>query len=135
MFKIGDRVKAKEYTPYDITTNGWEGEVVSIKKCYTVDITVSNGTVVAYDVESKYFDLITSSDEINKQRTSKMRLNSMMKRLMDPDVKKLMKAGLINGDLLLTEEGKDELTAIMFDEKKAELVKIAEEKIAEDKSE
>lgn len=206
-FKIGDKVRAKQNTPYSTTTMGWEGEVTRIYTIQCQDIEVRGGDGDKYDVESEYFDLIspqksmefkvgnkvkcvkdyddkiligmkgiivditsssigieweedvgghncnkhckdrygyyvqkenielTSSSGENTLRTIKMRLNSMMKRLLDADTKKLIKGGLINGDLELTEEGRELLTAIMFDEKKDELVRVAEEKIAEEKEE
>lgn len=61
------------------------------------------------------------------------KLNNMMKRLLDADTKKLIQAGLINGDLLLTEEGKQAIFAIILEANKKELVKLAEEIIEEEK--
>ena len=57
----------------------------------------------------------------------------MMKRILDKDTRTLVKAGMINGDLEFTEQGKNALESILLTEKKAELVKLAEEKINEDK--
>lgn len=62
-------------------------------------------------------------------------LNNMEKLLLDPDTQKLKKAGLINGDLEITEAGKQELDFINFKAQKAELVKRAEEIIAEKEAE
>jgi len=76
-------------------------------------------------------ELITSSDETNKRRTFKMKLNTMMKKLLDKDTKILIEADYIDGNLLLTEEGKRALDAIIFEEYKADLVKLAKEKIEE----
>ena len=64
-----------------------------------------------------------------------MKLNSMMRRLLNADVKKLIKAGLMNGDLLLTEEGKNAVYAILVEAHKKELVEIAKEIIEEQKEE
>ena len=122
-FKIGDKVKAKQETPYSITTKGYEGTITKVLDSTrgTDDIKVDD-----FSVESKYFDLISSKILMTK-------LNSMMKRLLDAQTKKLIKGGLIDGDLKLTEEGGGALAAIEFEEHKAELVKIAEENIKEAK--
>jgi len=64
-----------------------------------------------------------------------MKLNLMMRRLLNADVKKLIKAGLMNGDLLLTEEGKNAVYAILVETYKKELVEIAKEIIDEEKEE
>ena len=61
------------------------------------------------------------------------KLNAMMKRLLDAKTKKLVKAGLINGDLTFTFEGKLVLDAILLDNYKDELVKEAETIIKEAK--
>lgn len=61
-------------------------------------------------------------------------LTSMLKRLLDPDGQALYEAGFINGDLKLTESGKEELNNIIFDANKAALVQVAKEKIAEAKA-
>jgi hypothetical protein len=62
-------------------------------------------------------------------------LNNMEKLLLDPDSQKLKKAGFINGDLDITMEGMKELQFILFKANKAELVKRAEEVIAEKEAE
>lgn len=124
MFKIGDKVIEKE--------NNVKGTISKIDGNKIWSENWSDGQFGYFT--ANYLQLI-SSDEPNKQRTIKMKLNSMMKKLLDEDTKKLIKASLINGDLELTEEGRDALQAIMFEEKKAELVKLAEEKIAEEKAE
>lgn len=59
------------------------------------------------------------------------KVSNMMKRLLDADTQKLVKAGYINGDLELTPEGHKALNTILFEENKAKLVKMAEEDIAE----
>lgn len=71
--------------------------------------------------------------EINNNKP--MKLNSMMRRLLNADIKKLIKAGLMNGDLLLTDEGKNALYALLVEAHKKELVEIAKEIIAEKKEE
>ena len=64
--------------------------------------------------------------------TKFMKLNSMMRRLLNADIKKLIKAGLMNGDLLLTEEGRNALYALLVETHKKELVEIAKEILKEE---
>lgn len=67
---------------------------------------------------------------INKNSNNKkMKITNLVKKILDADTRKLVKAGFINGDLALTDEGVSELLGILFLEKKDELVKIADEKI------
>lgn len=69
---------------------------------------------------------------INSTTTTIMnKLSIMMKKLLDKDTQILVKAGFIDGDLDLTEEGILALNSILFIEKKTEFVKMAEEIIAE----
>ena len=75
------------------------------------------------------FDEAGTKGVINKP----MKLNLMMRRLLNADIKKLIKAGLINGNLLLTDEGKNALYALLVETHKKELVEIAKEIIAEKK--
>lgn len=62
-----------------------------------------------------------------------MTIGTMMKRLLDADTQKLVKAGFINGDLDLTEAGKKVLWTIIFSANKAEFVKEAEAAIEDAK--
>lgn len=71
--------------------------------------------------------------ELFSIKTNMIKLGPMMTRLLDKDVQKLVKVGFINGNLDLTDEGKKALMTILFTKEKAELVKIADEMIAEEK--
>lgn len=66
-FKVGDKVIAKKYTPYGITTNGWNGVVVEVNASGEVDwikVQGINGHIKAsgdgYTVIDAYFDLLES---------------------------------------------------------------------------
>lgn len=72
------------------------------------------------------------AETINKTTTMKT-LNTMMKKLLDKPTQTLVKADFINGDLELTEEGDAALMTLLFADKKDELVKMAEEKLKEEK--
>ncbi len=90
-----------------------------------------------YQTKREYGDykFLTARQYLGITKSMTQKLNLMMKRLLDADTKKLIKGGLINGDLELTEEGIKTLQAIVFEANKVELVKIAEENIKEAKEE
>lgn len=69
----------------------------------------------------------------NNVNNTKMKITNLVKKILDVDTRKLVQAGFINGDLALTDEGVSELVGILFLEKKTELVKIAEEKLKDEK--
>jgi len=62
-----------------------------------------------------------------------MKITNFVRQVLDKDIRTVMKAGFISSDLTLTERGEDELMSLLFLEKKAELVKIAEEQLKEEK--
>ncbi len=141
-FKKGDRVRITGYP------NAWSSAFGScpVGIAYPIDVTIKNirqeGDVCPYIgmsangygfdltalIEKKYISKINNKTIMNK-------LNSMLKRLLDKDAQALYKVGFLNGDLELTEAGKKELDGIAFETYKAELVKKAEEIIAEEKEE
>jgi len=83
-------------------------------------------------VNNEYTFLVMEHDlELIKRENKPMKLNTMMRRLLNADIKKLIKADLMNGDLLLTEEGKNALYALLVETYKKELVEIAKEIIQE----
>lgn len=60
------------------------------------------------------------------------KLTSSLKRILSPELQKLYKAGLIDGNLELTESGKNEIWALLQKQFEEELVKVAEEIIEEE---
>ena len=62
------------------------------------------------------------------------RLKGLFKRLVDKNVQKLYQAEFVNGDLELTDEGREELLYILFEQNKEELIKRADEVIKEKKN-
>lgn len=61
-------------------------------------------------------------------------VNIMMKKLLDKDTQTLVKAGYINGDLEITEDGQKALYALIFADKKPDLVALAQEQLDEEKA-
>ncbi len=74
---------------------------------------------------------VTGNSTNNNKKTIMQKVSNMMKKILDKDTQALVKAGFINGNLDLTCDGVAALNAIIFSEKKAELVALANEKIAE----
>ncbi len=78
---------------------------------------------------------VTNISNKDKKKPLMTRLNNFMKKLLDADTQALIKAGYINGDLELTCNGREALEFISFNANKAELVTMANEKIADEEKE
>ena len=146
--KVGDWVRTNG-SDGQTTKNFFEGEIVEINdEDFYVWQDFKNGDMGRLSPERyKYsWDIKFNNDEaeieiLKKFRESSLKSNllneksmglaKIAKRIFDPDTKKLVKADLLTSELDLTSEGKDELLAILFDDKKAELIKVAEEIIKE----
>lgn len=128
-YKVGDRVKFKE-------NQAWKGEVTVIRLDYQDDPHLDNG----YGYFTKSLNRISDLIEEPTYQTYKIikkplmkTLSNMTKKLLDADTQTLVKAGYINGDLNLTEEGEKVLLTIFFVANKTDLVTMATEKLAEEK--
>ncbi len=133
MINVGDRVEriAEGKSDFEV---GEEGIVVRVSGDYrNVDVELDNGDVSTGNAPSK-LRVLSRSRSTNRapaQPTMLRKLNSFMRQFLDSDVQTLVKAGFINGDLEPTAEGIDALHSVLFQEKKAELVKIAEAIVAD----
>lgn len=85
------------------------------------------------------YNINNNNNQIPDEKPNKQGLKTMLRKLstmlelqLDKESKTLYKAGFINGDLELTQEGKEVNEAINFSKNKTELVKAAEEKIKEE---
>lgn len=87
-----------------------------------------------YNLEAFTIVKIIKGSIKSKRETNMKPLTNMMKKLLDADTQTLVKAGYVNGDLLLTNEGTLALESILFTQNKAELVKLAQEVIDEEKA-
>lgn len=89
---------------------------------------------VADNYRKYYYGVDTSDIKITPTPNKPIMktVTTMMKKLLDADTQKLVKAGFVNGDLELTERGRAELTAILFTNYKKELVEVAKEVIKEE---
>lgn len=70
-----------------------------------------------------------------KKLTIMQKLNVFFKKVVDQDLKTLIKAGWVDECLNLTADGKEALMALLFFENKVELAKAAQEKLDEEKEE
>lgn len=66
-------------------------------------------------------------------KSNDMNLSTLAKKMFDAETKTLIKAGLLNSNLELTSEGRDELNAILFLENKKALVERAKDIIKDRK--
>ena len=138
-FKVGDKVRIiskQGEAPYG---GAWE-RIKSLNRDYGYIIEVEpNYYIVDYFPDSNRGDFYDESDlqliesADSKKGTIMSKLTSMFKVLVDKDTQVLKKAGFINGDLELTSEGQSALNAVLFNANKAELVKLAQEMLDEEK--
>jgi len=83
--------------------------------------------------EMKQKEEFLSSQSKPSNPTIMYQLTNIAKRLLNKEVKTLVKAGFMNSELSMTEAGRQELTSILFDKFQKELVEAAAAKLEEDK--
>ncbi len=130
--QIGDRVKLVGNYYSDGDGNPvWGGREGKIKGTVISGI---NEYRVRWDngIENSGYREGRDLELLKSNKTIMQRVSNMMKKLLDADTQVLVKAGYINGDLELTDEGIIALETILFMENKKEMVKLANEKIAEE---
>lgn len=92
----------------------------------------SSGPIMGLGANHITFDDISTKHQ-QRRKTMTQKCNIMMKKLLSKDLRTLVEAGYINGDLELTDEGMANLRAILFEQNKEALVALAEEKLQEEK--
>lgn len=149
--KVGDIVK----NPKDKSSGCWElsetitGKITQITK----DTFFINNCLHIFDRNDRFLEIVKSEEKSKEKeenlkqtnqpsesvatthkKTSKMqKLTATFKRFTDKPTQTLFKAGFINGNLELTETGKDTLLLLALDAYKAKLVVLAQEAIDEEK--
>ena len=130
-FKIGDRVVSAKSC-----TGAENGQIYTVKKGTNDqkdELVIGSREDGSGCICYESWDLVEEKTLQNNNKTNFMQtLKGMMKRLLDSETQTLYKAGLLNGDLQLTDAGKLALLELQFVEKKAELVKMAEEMLKEE---
>jgi len=94
----------------------------------------STGTTITGTGGLQYYSLANDYLTPGRIKNKKpMKLSQMMKKLLDGETKTLIKAGYINGDLDLTNEGMKALLTILFmgEGIKTELTVMAQEELDE----
>lgn len=120
LFRVGDRVKCVDRNSGNF---GKSGTVTRID--YENHIVYSDGCTGCG--QDDYYKKVNEKSIMQK-------VSTMMRKLLDADTQVLVKAGYINGDLELTDEGVSALNTVLFTANKAALVALAQEKIDEEKA-
>lgn len=151
-FEVGDRVEVISDT--DETDYFWSLAKVGSKGTIEgVDHTIHSGDgIYKIDGCTSYTDCmlrkvgeseeepreepkLTNNNNNKKGKNIMAELGKMFKKLVNKKVRVLAEAGFINGDLELTQRGRDSLTALTFDDYQDRLVKEAEGVLEEQKKE
>jgi len=136
-FKVGDRIRGQ----YGDTI--YVGTIVEIGETLVqVDrdggsgrwscLVRGNGKVAgAYLMDDGTHNL----ELLTKRKTIMQKLTPMLRRALSKELQTLYKADYIDGDLELTKEGRNAMWAILLETNKEEVVKLAQEKLDEEKRE
>jgi hypothetical protein len=131
-YKVGDRIEVTNLiSGGDFAKGlkiGQQFEVLSVDMDGDVRVEFSQSR--SYLLTKNQIKLVSASNKTSFMKT----LGTMFKKLVDADTQALVKAGYINGDLELTDEGKNELMALVFDANKAALVVAAQAKLTQKES-
>lgn len=128
-FKVGDKVKLVTSKYGDSATN-------------PVVLTEDN-LASAYEAMRHYAYSPLSWDhypmvdhlESNNKSNRMQKLTKTLRRVLKPNMRAIYKAGYINGDLELTEEGKSALNTILLEQYEEQLAELAKADIKEMKEE
>lgn len=141
--KIGDRVKivntGKMYTTYEekareLKATKWGARSEVKEGDFGIITGIDSEGFVLVDLGSVEILIgIKGLIKVNNKIGGMMEITNLMRKILDKDIRTVMKAGYIDEDLTLTQKGENELMGILFLEKKAELVKMAEEELKENK--
>ncbi len=127
-FKVGDKIKFKGVC--ESAKNG-EEYIIQIDN-WCNDLSQRGTLGVGWDKNKLcHCTYMWTLVESTKKKGFMSKLSIMMKKLLDADTQTLVKAGYINGDLELTEQGEQALFATLFDANKAALVTLAQADLAE----
>src|SRR2546422_1026016 len=127
-FKVGDRIK-NNGNNYNGPNSHKFGVVVKVEDNGTVHVKYDDGCTGQDHGQYECYDLIKS------KQTMLQKLSSTLKRVLTPSLQKQYKAGFRNGDLALTEVGKNELLEILANAHEKELTDSADEVVKEEENE
>ena len=128
-FKVGDKVKKID----EDCETAKEGKNYVVTKCTLAHCSLPDNLIIGDELTHGGGCHCQNAWELVTNKNTMKKLNQMMKKLLDSNTKKFIKAGFINGDLELTDEGQEALNAILLEKYSQELLVLAEEQIKEDK--
>lgn len=133
-FKVGDRVKI-------IKDNSGEskylGELATIEDIvdydseYPIRLKLDSMPYGTIDANQNEFKLYSSKKTVGIMAS----LSKLAKRTLDSDIKTLVKAGYLTNELEFTDEGDEALCALLLEQHKVQLVKMAKEDLKDRKEE
>lgn len=129
-FKIGDKVRIHRHV------KSTEAEKHLGEVCTITEGPNGFGEGIFYSTSSPYNGGVYESElepVSSTTKTNMIKITPMLKTMLDKKGRTLYKADFLNGDLELTEDGKSALNTLLFEANKDELVKLAEEKLKEEK--
>ena len=132
-FKAGDKVRIKENA--DVGTSdiraGEVGEIVEVddEEEYPYGVKNIGGELQSFDGS----ELEKVETKSKKERSIIMKVGSMMSKILSKNVRTLVKASYLDGDLDFTEDGRKALYALLYEEYESKLVAMAEKELREAK--
>ena len=128
--------EVEEVEEVEEKVNGYQKAIGSVPKLnyYGSNWTRISGNLLA---EELHIGVDTAINKIKEPKKTIMnKISTFVKRLIDPDTQALIEAGFISQDTMtVSYEGQNQLNEILFFANKAELVKLAKAKLAEEKGE
>lgn len=109
----------------------WYNEIITLKNDTRFE-TSSKVMCVNIDSDDPIEIIETPITQTSNSANNPM-ITNFVKRLLDADIRKMIKAGLLDDSLNLTAEGKNALDSLVYESHKADLVILADEIIAERK--
>ena len=121
-----DQIKLWDY----VRTNG------DLDKCVSFEIEgivgkINGESFCIWSNDKAWVEILNKDPTINKNTSKIMKINRTLKRILNKNLRDLYKADYINGDLELTEKGKNVLFSILLEEYEEELAKEAREELKE----
>ncbi|SRR5258708_3518995 len=141
-FKVGDKIKwinDNNRPPVSASNPEYLFEIgcVHDTQFYLIKNKQTEGGNKCYEHGTNWVQELSNAHqnvEIVKSTNLITNMKTLFELLVDVDTRTLREAEFLNGDLALTTEGQAELMNLIFLDKKAELVKIAQTKLDEIKA-
>jgi len=133
IFKVGDRVRIKSYCSGCAAGNVYPLHYGHANGCHPDDLvawdkTVKDNNWVGCSCQDNWelFEEVKTSAKLSIKKT--MKLSKLAKKLLDKDVRVLIKKGILDSDLQVTSEGMQIICEMLILERKADIVKFVSKK-------